>query len=87
MSLPIHRALLLSVYRVAALPGHRPATQADRARVRARRSDLLGAEALHAADCGTPIPRELVLHAFDRLDNPRAFSREPEGFLEKGGAA
>jgi len=87
VSLPISRALLLSVYRVAALPGHRPATQADRARVRARRSDLLGASAIHAAECGTSIPVDLVARALDHLDNPRAFSREPEGFLEKGGAA
>lgn len=87
MSLPIHRALLLSVYRVAALPGHRPATQADRARVRARRADLLGATSIHAAECGTSIPVDLVARALDHLDNPRAFSREPEGFLEKGGAA
>lgn len=87
MSLPLSRALLLSVYRVAALPGHRAANQADRARVRARRSDLLGASAIHAAECGTSIPVDLVARALDHLDNPRAFSREPEGFLEKGGAA
>ena len=87
MSLPISRALLLSLYRVAALPGHRPADQADHARVRPRRADLLGADSLHAAECGTRIPRALAERAFEHIDNPRAYRPEPEGFLTKGGAA